>query len=276
MKKCINTTIDADRWYNDIEKVDEYVHNVAQFHHFIKERHAAYYDRREHLDCMVVFGRFYFDHCGNTLRFTQDDINDYLKDVPRVMSVSQFNEIVEWFKKIKWFAMAKKEPWLDSFGGPFGSIDIPNGDHCSVCKRVWTLENIHDCNHVYIKDKEEHHYYHRACHRIFNTQETKLRFESCLRESGWLAFNTIPITNEYFQDSDGGWCSDWFIFRTPYGDLKIGPRKRVIHLDYSNLKINLKFEGENVTKETGKYIHAWTLDLLKEYLLTIYKEVSNK
>lgn len=86
-----------------------------------------------------------------------------------------------------------------------------------------------------------------------------------------LALYVEEIPNEYCNQ----WCCthlSWFIVTTKVGRIKIGWRKRVINIDWSNTigtlsSINL-FESENVTKGY-KYIHAWSVEKAREYVRKI-------
>lgn len=71
--------------------------------------------------------------------------------------------------------------------------------------------------------------------------------------------------NEYDQDS----FFPWFIITTTKGKIKIGWRKRVIQIDWSDSIINQLskeiFPEEDVTK-FDKVIHAWGYEKAKEYI----------
>lgn len=64
----------------------------------------------------------------------------------------------------------------------------------------------------------------------------------------------------------------WFIVTTPKGRIKIGWRKRVIEIDWSDSPIKEDsedlFDDEDVTKG-HKSIHAWSVDKAKEYIAKI-------
>lgn len=71
----------------------------------------------------------------------------------------------------------------------------------------------------------------------------------------------------------------WFIVTTGIGRIKIGWRKRVIHIDWTDTlqkkKTEELFPNEDVTKnsnyEETRYIHAWGYEKAKEYLDIIHK-----
>jgi hypothetical protein len=73
------------------------------------------------------------------------------------------------------------------------------------------------------------------------------------------------IPNEYNKNP----FSPWFIVTTHEGPIKIGWRKRVIHIDWSESDIlettDILFKDEDVTKG-DKYIHAWGYHKAKEYI----------
>lgn len=84
-------------------------------------------------------------------------------------------------------------------------------------------------------------------------------------------FDTIHV-----ETIDSQYCSEsccykfpWIIVTTQKGRIKLGWRKRVINLDWSESEIKSTgkelFEGENTT--TGeRYIHCWSKDKAIEYL----------
>lgn len=61
----------------------------------------------------------------------------------------------------------------------------------------------------------------------------------------------------------------WFIVTTKLGRIKIGWRKRVINIDWSDSIIEHTAEGlfpDEDTTKGDKYIHAWSLEKAKEYI----------
>lgn len=81
------------------------------------------------------------------------------------------------------------------------------------------------------------------------------------------------IPNGYCPD----WCCKhlpWFIITTTLGRFKIGWRKRVMEIDWSETKgtkiAEILFANESVTK--GKYsIHAWSIQDAQKYIAAIMK-----
>jgi hypothetical protein len=80
----------------------------------------------------------------------------------------------------------------------------------------------------------------------------------------------------HVEDIPNGYCSDgccwhlpWFIVTTALGRFKIGWRKSVILLDWSDTKGTKTseelFQSENVTKDT-RYIHAWGYERARAYV----------
>lgn len=80
----------------------------------------------------------------------------------------------------------------------------------------------------------------------------------------------------FVEEIPNGYCGQgccrhlpWFIITTKVGRFKIGWRKRVISIDWSETRGTLLcedlFDGENVTKGE-RDIHAWDLEKAKEYI----------
>lgn len=78
------------------------------------------------------------------------------------------------------------------------------------------------------------------------------------------------IPNEYWGKTRPN--QDWLIVTTNRGRIKIGWRKRVINIDWSDSDVqalsNDLFPDEDVTKEK-RLIHAWSYEKAKEYIAKI-------
>lgn len=145
-------------------------------------------------------------------------------------------------------------------------------DVCPFCGKPFNIYKLSSC--LYIDGL----YYHNNCHFLKQLNnginELKDMFNS-IYDKEW---NYQIISNEY--NTDG---LPWFLVTTPDGDIKIGYRKRVIHIEWMN---NYKpftetFENESVTKcfqaqEVQRFIHAWTLDKAMEYLRKAKEMINNE
>jgi hypothetical protein len=89
----------------------------------------------------------------------------------------------------------------------------------------------------------------------------------------------------FVEEIPNGYCSDfcckhrpWFVVTTPVGRVKLGWRKRVILIDWSETRStktsNKLFAGEDVTKG-DRMIHAWSYEKAKEYIDAILNSVDN-
>lgn len=102
--------------------------------------------------------------------------------------------------------------------------------------------------------------------RIYN--ETIFNLQDCFPQK----YNYHVIPNEYCSK----YCcytKPWLRVHTPIGPIKIGWRKRVINIDWSEVSplyliSPTVFKDENVT--CGEYyVHAWGYDKAKEYIFKI-------
>lgn len=83
----------------------------------------------------------------------------------------------------------------------------------------------------------------------------------------------VPI---FYDLIPNGYCSDyccrdkpWFIVTTTLGRFKIGWRKRVIHLEWTDTIVQKTAADlflDQVTTQEGKMIHAWSYEKAKEYI----------
>lgn len=66
----------------------------------------------------------------------------------------------------------------------------------------------------------------------------------------------------------------WFLVKTQFGLIEIGPRKRVISIDWSDTSLRVNVTEENVTKSTSM-VHAYTVLKAIEYLKVLVDHESN-
>lgn len=87
-----------------------------------------------------------------------------------------------------------------------------------------------------------------------------------------IPFRSIYETpNQYWQgksDIRGPW---WLII-TNAGVIRIGWRKRVIEIDWSDVGRHVDVTNDEVTKD-GTLVHAWTYPKALEYLTTLWHEL---
>jgi len=101
--------------------------------------------------------------------------------------------------------------------------------------------------------------YHTDCNKKNLNERNLDEFKLIFFKAGidYIVVENVP--NEYCGDPACSVCSDWFIFHTDYGKIKIGWRKRVMNIDWSDIgNVNGEelFKGSDVTY--GKtYRHAW-------------------
>lgn len=69
----------------------------------------------------------------------------------------------------------------------------------------------------------------------------------------------------------------WYIITTHKGRIKIGWRKRVIYIDWSDASLLKDIDGDIIFKNEGTtydhtYIHAWSYEKAKEYITKLLSE----
>lgn len=111
-----------------------------------------------------------------------------------------------------------------------------------------------------------------------NNKDAQERAESERRQL-LACFGAVPIFTESIPNGycDRSCCEHlpWFKVATPVGYIRVGWRKRVIVIDWSDAplvsaKAEELFPDEDVTKE-GRLIHAWSYEKAREYLDLIFK-----
>lgn len=65
--------------------------------------------------------------------------------------------------------------------------------------------------------------------------------------------------------------SPWWLVKTQYGLVKIGWRKRVISIDWSDTGVSAEVTRDDVTKDSNS-VHAWSYSKAVQYLATLATE----
>ena len=117
------------------------------------------------------------------------------------------------------------------------------------------------------------HYYHKECNATDLQTRQQHSFQEMFRKAGFTTAELQSIPNEYCKHYECPVCAPWFNVTTNMGTFKIGWRKRVINIDWSELNkkksIQSLFAEEDVTKYATA-IHAWGNDKAIEYLTKIH------
>lgn len=117
---------------------------------------------------------------------------------------------------------------------------------------------------------------HEKCYRENLARVTRERMVDAFTRAGFPNVALISVPNEYWGKSQPYYADPWFLAQVNDGPkFKIGWRKRVIKIDWSETHMDLRhlFPDEDVTKESG-FIHAWGYDKAVEYLKKIVPALS--
>ena len=83
------------------------------------------------------------------------------------------------------------------------------------------------------------------------------------------------LMNEYHSgSSEKQYWHPWWLLKTEYGFIKIGWRKRVIHIEWTDTKIRAIVTKDELTKDEC-YVHAYTVAKAVEYLTEWHKIAKN-
>jgi len=132
-------------------------------------------------------------------------------------------------------------------------------------------------------DKEKISYYAELLRESLQEESIRLNpksIENAKLEKSEL-LNLFSAHSIFVEEIPNGYCSawcckhlPWFVVTTKLGRIKIGWRKRVINIDWTDsvIKKSAKdlFKEEDVTKGE-KFIHAWSLEKAKEYIDVLLK-----
>jgi hypothetical protein len=98
-----------------------------------------------------------------------------------------------------------------------------------------------------------------------NEEQAKSIFIS----AGFEVLKLYELTNQYWGKNDV--VGPWWLVKTPIGFIRIGWRKRVIEIDWSDTGIRKIITESDVTKDETM-VHAYTVPLAVEYLQLLCME----
>jgi hypothetical protein len=242
-------------WYDTKNGLEIAVKNgIPGLTELAKERHKAGYERKERLDQWCLLGLYMLDSCGNFSKMIEGAPHSRRREVeiPKVMTYEEVNKYTD-----RWSAAMER-------------CLPPVVEKCDRCLHGWDMHNIHD---YYPPHREKDSHRHYTCQCLFVIQDETEYLVDIIKASEMPYDSVRAIPNEYYS-SDPAWFGPWLIVETKWGALRIGPRKRVINIDWSGTQINhngeVTFKDEEVTKGRTM-IHAWGKDKAVEYLRTLSK-----
>ena len=258
--------------YDSPDAIRKSLSSLEEFHALLELRHDAHYERGETLTDYIVRASYLLDRCGNCFLLDEIGMRVCVSTMllePLLALQSGFPEVVEPNHFTTQWSTLHFSGHMQQPPGPF--------DVCGECAAGWTVMTMHDAVPT-PSDEFRHH----RCHEIAQEREALTFYRELLVQAGLGNAVIRSARNEY--NCDG---ARWIKARTPYGDIKIGWRKRVINIDWSDvvarralmtldqtiwntLSAQAIFPNEDVTKGQN-HIHAWGERKAVEYLETLAK-----
>jgi len=120
---------------------------------------------------------------------------------------------------------------------------------------------------------------HKRCQELFVIEREREEIKEILDRSEIPYTEMVMIPNEYPPNPDSTYYGPWFMIETFVGRIKIGWRKRVIHIDWS--ETGLSASGADVvdkleTTHGSSYVHAWGADKAVEALRKLWAAKEEK
>jgi len=238
-------------WYDTKEGIEEATNKgIGGLEELRKARHEAGYKRNETMEEWCVLGYFRLSCNGNFDMLIEGAPKDHPKGykLGTVATMAEMTEVT---------------------GGSWSATNAhlpPIVERCDRCLRGWDLRNVSDY-HPHRSDDAPHR--HESCHKLWVIEREQEFFREVMERSEMPYTSMRAIPNEYHS---GLYSNPWFIVETQWGPIRMGWRKRVINIDWSNSQI--KHDGTVLFKkaydnritiwETGA--HAYGKEQAIEYL----------
>jgi hypothetical protein len=272
---------------DSVDGIQKALGSMEEFTKLIHARRDLAKGHTKRLGDFIVLGRWRLDQFGQVGRIMTDtfDLKKEIPDIPDVLVADALWPIIRKYdlrtkpdvlsdEEIKhpdfdWSNNERPFPTSVSWGMP-AHLPLVN-DRCAVCGRGWGVQDAHDAYCDY-----DGNFYHTLCRELQVIEKTERKLKDCFALAGFEAVSMEPIKNGYWGKNDV--MGAWYNVRTPYGNIRIGWRKRVIEIAFDELKMapwhkkhspDLNwmslFEKEDVTK-SNTHIHAWGYPKAADYL----------
>lgn len=229
------------------------------------DRRRGAFDRDPHLRLRqwIVAGHWFLDNCGQLLVVVAMTIrgrgDSRGSTGPEIDLRHVLGPIVEWPR-----LQALLPDVRSSLS--FARALPKNDDTCAICGVGWTFDNAHDVEVAAVGDDgRPTRLEHRRCWVLRSHSQTQTHFKAVLDAAGFELYTMVPIENRY----DKRASSPWFVVATPFGEITMGWRKRVISIEWPKT-IEVDFEGldKDTTHDRGM-IHAWGYEMAEAHLRKI-------
>jgi hypothetical protein len=235
--------------------------DLASLLALVGDRRKAVFERNERLQEFVVLGSW---HMSNTASFSRVT---FMFDYEPVRWIAEALAPVVTVPDL--FAMFPKKV---SFQTSMSGSHLPTVNClCRQCGLGWTVDNLVDAHVVELGEAPPPKFMHTRCLQLETSIKTREYYTNLLTKAGFTNFVLESAPNEYWKsDTSEPWC----LCRTVYGNIKLGWRKNVMNIDWSDTKEDLTnlFEDEKVTKGSD-HIHAWSTEKAEVYLRKIWTAI---
>lgn len=265
---------------------ESYLKTLDGLHELIDKRQEAHANGESFRE-LILLGRFILDRSGRIWRCKFSHAKSFVDWLEDELPAVEHGEFLT--QILPGVHVDRISMWLPR-----------SSDVCRECGESWTIDNCHDVS-TYAVDvpdsisgKRTKVFLHPLCSKIERQRLGMRRHAETAAKAGLGAMVLVPTKNEYYTDEDVSY--PWCVMRTPKGEIKFGPRKRVAHVEWGDIVRHLVkgfgrgatveqvaafeaslgasalFPSEDVTKGDF-YIHAWSEEKLVEYMRKIAKTV---
>lgn len=187
--------------------------------------------------------------------------------------VASFDGDVSWVHEVR-----NHETDRPGLRTTWSSTPIPrNIDSCLHCGGEITARQLKAvCVGSYNNEADRLDVWHGECRILWIDAERRLAFSEAFCKAGLSLPALRSMPSQY---SETKWTGPWYRVESPeLGTLLVGLRKRVIYLGWEQNAQLAAVDGREVFCEEGvtvgeKFIHAWGIDKLIEYLATLKRSI---
>lgn len=249
------------KWYEDPEKIAEHLsrNGLEGLRTIVQTRMKLSLDERRELRDLVLLRRFVLG-CNGLWRILDAEIHEGRRVGAAIYFARNSDAYFEMCRRQR-LAMTMEEVGEEpSFSSTPASLpDKP----CDRCHGEWKLDNVHEARDM-SREPNQYTWRHARCEQLRQIQDGYLELRTIVDDTPLRGAPMRLVPNQYWPDARGHDypVDPWAIVDTEFGEIRIGWRKRVIHIDWNRAPGLASVHGKQIVAEPKvthdtTMVHCW-------------------
>lgn len=262
-------------WYDDPVQIAEYLrrNGLEGLRTIVETRTKMPLEERRSLSDLIVLRRFVLKPDG-LWRILDAEIREGRR-VGYALHFARGSDAELEMRSRQRLAMTMEEAGEDLLFSctPTSLPDRP----CDRCHGQWKLDNVHEARDIG-REPSDVRWRHASCEQLRQIQDGYHELRSIVDQTPFKDAPLRLVPNQYWPDapSRGYPVDPWAILETSFGEIRIGWRKRVIHIDWDRAPGLANVSGNDVVADSNTthgatMVHCWGIEKAEVALHRLYE-----